>query len=235
MCLFADTYKLEVTKIDGGAKVRFRVENLTNPYAGANSFSVINGADYTSSDYDLSGVITNLDTRTALLKFGFGSFRVCYDYRSEILKLEGGDKKDSLLIERLFFPGLVVENQKQLRAGTLILREVVSFKNCGGIEASNVLLLDCNQVINTGCFCAGSLFLIGTNVQNYNAILHGKTFKTVDCKVIDLKKGNQVGREGEHYSNIDVKLLNKTSNANVKQTMGWENGSSALASKTENA
>ena len=156
---------MTVTK--DGQTVKFCVNNITS--GCSDSFSVSNDAYYNSSNCSVGCVITSFNLG-AFLEFGFGTFRVGYDYKDGLVRLDKGSFKDALTIEKSDFP-IGIKSATELKVNTLSIEKVAVFKNEGILEAFVTVLRDCPTVENRGKFHSRNLFLLNTYIQNYDMVI----------------------------------------------------------------
>jgi len=176
--LFADTYKLEVTKDQ--QTIRFCAHNLTRKCTDWFSVKKVGGS-YESGDSSICGCIRDMKIGTGI-GFNFGGFRVKFDDKNNQLNLRDGSFADTLLLEKIDCP-VVVTSGTVLQIGTLVTGRT-TFKNEGVLEASIAILQNRSTVENRGKFHARNLFLHGTDIQNYDMVMYDDTFKAVDGKII---------------------------------------------------
>ena len=194
VCLFADTYKLEVAKDISEGKLRFRVENLTNAYAGTNSFSILDNGNGDIVDGHINNVITNLSSEAVLLKFGFGTFRVCYDRQTKVVQLHNGSFLDSLVMEKSDFP-IIIGRNKYLLANTLLMKDI-SFKNEGTFRGSITLFQNCESVENKGDFWSRNLFLSGSCFINQGRVAHNDILEETNDGKLYTSPNSETNRFG---------------------------------------
>ncbi len=176
--LFADTYKLKVTK--DKKTIRFCVHNLTRNCS--DWFSVKKaGSSYESRDTSIGGCIWGTKVGTGI-GFNFGSFYAEFDDKDNQLRLSGGCFADTLLFENSDF-SMVVADTTTLQANTLIVKRAV-FKNKGVFEAFIAVLQNCPTVENRGKFHTRNLFLLKTDIQNCGMVRWDDVFKAVDGKIV---------------------------------------------------
>ena len=176
--LFADTYKLEVTK--DKKTIRFCVHNLTRNCS--DWFSVKKaGSSYEVGNSAIGGCIWGTQVGTGV-GFNFGSFRANFDDKKNQLNLCGGCFADALLLEKTDYP-IVVTSGSTLQVNTLVAEKAI-FKNEGILEAFITILQNCPMVENRGKFHGRNLFLHGTNIQNYGMVMYDDVFKAVDGKIV---------------------------------------------------
>ena len=220
-CLFADTYKLEVVKDISEGKVRFRVGDLTNAYAGTNSFSVLDRGRGDVVDCCISNVVTGLSAEAALLKFDFGTFRVCYDRQNNVVQLHKGSFLDSLVMEKSDFP-IVVGRNETLLANTLLMKDI-SFKNEGTFRASIALFQDCKSVENYGDFWSRNLFLTGSQLLNHGTVTHNDIFKETNDGKLFASWNSESNRFGVLKGDFGTNTVRDLTNApqTGERRMGW--------------
>ena len=168
--LFADTYKLEITR--DKQTVKFCVNNMTS--GGSDWFSVKKiGSSYVNGDGSVGDCIWGTGIGVGI-GFNFGGFRANFDDKKNQLNLCGGHFTDTLLLENCDYP-TVVANGTALLANTLIVKKTI-FKNEGILETFVTILQDCPTVENKGKFHARNLFLYGTDIQNYGMVMWDDAF-----------------------------------------------------------
>ena len=221
VCLFADTYKPEVAKDIGEGKVRFRVENLTDAYAGANSFSVLDNRDGDIVDGHINNVITNLSSEAALLKFGFGTFRVCYDRQTKAVQLHNGSFLDSLVMEKSDFP-IIVGRNKYLLANTLLMKDI-SFKNEGTFRGSITLFQNCKSVENKEDFWVRNLFLSGSCFINQGIVTRNDILEETNGGKLYASYNSETNRLGILKEGFGTNTVRDLTNApkTGERRMGW--------------
>ena len=169
VCLFADTYKLEVPKVNGGARVRFRATNLTNSYRGTNSF-----LSPMTRVITVTIMISAVLSRTWILAISYWSLNsgnlefvtiietVNWAYKGTSCGFVGHRKMRPL-----------DRHQKSNTAAdecTHFERSVPP-EASGAMDVFTALLLHCNAIENRGLWKLFNLFLVGTNIQNYRSIV----------------------------------------------------------------
>ena len=221
VCLFADTYKLEVAK-EGtlfDSKVHFRAMNLTAGEEMTDAFSVTNDVNYDNSDCSVGNVITGLTARGSLL-FKVGTFGVSYDCNDERIRLSEGSFKDTLIIEKCDFP-IAVEQAQYLKANTLILKGVDTFTNNGALSAYVTVLQDCNTVENRFSFRSRNLFLINTRIKNFGDVVCNDARQDVDGGIERMQVRNRSVSVSTEFATGNTACFSNLPKGVVKQPAGW--------------